>query len=69
MKTVISLVPVDPSLLPSGTRLNGIFEIETLIGEGGMAQVYRARMLDADETVAIKVVKPDIARDQTSSGF
>ncbi|GJD58860.1 bifunctional serine/threonine-protein kinase/formylglycine-generating enzyme family protein [Methylobacterium dankookense] len=69
MKTVVPLHPFDPAFLPKGTRLNGIFEIEELIGQGGMAQVYRARTLEADDAVAIKVVKPEIARDQSLMGL
>ncbi|MGV7032781.1 bifunctional serine/threonine-protein kinase/formylglycine-generating enzyme family protein [Methylobacterium symbioticum] len=69
MKTVVPLHPIDSVFLPKGTRLNGIFEIEEMIGQGGMAQVYRARTLEADDAVAIKVVKPEIARDQSLMGL
>lgn len=43
---------------PSGHRL-GSFRIESLVGEGGMGIVYRARQLEPIErTVAIKMIKP-----------
>ena len=43
------------SLAP-GTRL-GVFEVESLIGRGGMAEVYRARRVgDFNQVVAIKLV-------------
>ncbi|MGU3340926.1 SUMF1/EgtB/PvdO family nonheme iron enzyme [Methylobacterium mesophilicum] len=69
MKTVIPLYSNSSGLLPKGTRLNGIFEIEKLIGEGGMGQVYRAQALDAQEIVAVKVIKAEIARDQSLIGL
>jgi TolB-like protein len=48
--------------LPTGTRL-GAFEILTLIGSGGMGEVYRARDTRLDRAVAIKVLRPDVATD------
>jgi serine/threonine-protein kinase len=46
-----------------GTRFDG-YLIESLVGVGGMGRVYRARTADG-EAVALKVVKPDLARDET----
>jgi serine/threonine protein kinase len=42
------------------------YEIEALIGRGGMADVYRARTLDgprAGQTVALKRLRPELAQD------
>lgn len=41
----------------------GRYRIESLIGEGAMAEVYRAYDPDIDRAVAIKILKPDFARD------
>jgi serine/threonine protein kinase len=42
--------------IASGSRL-GPYEIVSLIGEGGMGQVYRARDTRLDRTVAIKILQ------------
>ena len=42
-----------------GTVVLGKYSVETLIGEGGMGAVIKARHLELDEPVAIKVLLPD----------
>jgi len=49
-------------LLNPGTRL-GPYEIQTLVGSGGMGEVYRARDTRLDRTVAVKVLKASLAHD------
>jgi serine/threonine-protein kinase len=44
--------------------LNGRYHLIELIGEGGMATVYRALDTRLGRTVAIKVLHPEYARDQ-----
>jgi eukaryotic-like serine/threonine-protein kinase len=41
------------------------YELDGVVGRGGMAEVYRARDLRLDRTVAIKTLRADLARDQT----
>src|SRR5579862_9349083 len=44
-----------PMAVTSGTKL-GPYEIISLVGAGGMGEVYRARDTRLDRTVAIKVL-------------
>lgn len=49
--------------LATGTRL-GPYEILTLLGAGGMGEVYRARDTRLERSVAIKVLPEDLASDE-----
>ena len=49
------------SLAP-GTRV-GVYEIQALLGAGGMGEVYRARDPKLDRDVALKVLPPAVAQD------
>ena len=46
-----------------GTLLAGRYVIEEVIGEGGMATVYRARHKLVDRPVAVKIMNPMLASD------
>jgi eukaryotic-like serine/threonine-protein kinase len=48
--------------LVAGTRL-GPYEIQSVIGEGGMGQVFKARDTRLDRSVAIKVLPPEFSAD------
>ena len=48
--------------LASGTRL-GAYEILTLIGSGGMGEVYRATDTKLHRDIAIKVLPSEVAAD------
>ena len=45
----------------AGTEFGGC-RIEALIGRGGMGVVYRARQLELDRAVAIKLIAPELHR-------
>jgi serine/threonine-protein kinase len=49
-------------MLEQGSRL-GPYEVERLLGSGGMGQVYRGRDPRLGRAVAIKVLSPDLAGD------
>jgi serine/threonine protein kinase len=48
-----------------GRTLAGKFAIEAHIGSGAMGQVYKARQIALEKTVAVKVLHQDLARDET----
>src|SRR2546425_617107 len=49
--------------IEAGTKL-GRYEIRSMIGEGGMGEVYLAHDAQLDRTVALKILSAEIARDQ-----
>jgi eukaryotic-like serine/threonine-protein kinase len=55
----------DVPALPSGTRL-GVYEIQSLLGAGGMGDVYAGRDTRLDRAVAIKVLRPRGGEERTA---
>lgn len=51
-------------MLTPGTLIDGRFEIVELIGEGGMGTVYSARHKQMDRTIALKLLKANLIRDE-----
>jgi serine/threonine protein kinase len=51
--------------LPVGHALAGRYEIELLVGVGAMGTVYRAQDRELTETVAVKVLRPELLSDRT----
>lgn len=49
----------DPSSLV-GTVLDGQYQVEALLGKGGMGAVYRARHILLGDRVAIKILPPEV---------
>ncbi len=48
----------------SGTKL-GDFEVDRLLGRGGMGEVYLGRQISLNREVAIKVLRPDLLANAT----
>ncbi len=53
------------TVIQPGTVLAGRYEIMDHIGSGGMAEVYRARCLEDDRDVAVKVLKEEYNEDES----
>jgi eukaryotic-like serine/threonine-protein kinase len=56
-----SRVPIAAPLLEPGEVLGDRYEIEKLLGEGGMGAVYKARDRELDRSVALKLIRPELA--------
>ena len=54
--------PAARSMRP-GTRLNNVYEIERLVAQGGMGEVYRGFNIQTGDPVAIKMIRPEFASD------
>src|SRR5262249_49494165 len=54
---------ITPATLPKGPRL-GDYEVQSLLGSGGMGEVYRAHDLPLDRDVAIKILPAFLSSDR-----
>lgn len=48
-----------------GTQLAGKYQLESILGRGGMGVVFRARHLHTQRPVAIKILRPEFSQDRT----
>jgi serine/threonine protein kinase/Tfp pilus assembly protein PilF len=54
--------------LTTGSTFAGRYQIIEELGKGGMGRVYRALDKELNEEVAIKLIKPEIAKDKKTIG-
>jgi eukaryotic-like serine/threonine-protein kinase len=60
--------PIDSSrtLIPAGTQLNSVYEIDAPIATGGMGEVYRGHSIQTGDPVAIKLIRSDLNQEEAA---
>jgi serine/threonine protein kinase len=62
-------IAIRGSAVSIGTELNQTYRIDSLLGVGGMGEVFRGHNIQTGDPVAIKVVLPEFAQDETILGL
>ena len=52
-------------ILETGSLLGGRYQILNILGVGGMGAVYQALDIELNRTIALKVIRPDLAGNQS----
>ncbi len=55
------LASIGATIFEVGSILGGRYEIQKLLGMGGMGAVYKAHDMEVDRAVGLKVIRPDLA--------
>lgn len=53
-------------IIPAGTQLNGIYEIDEPIAAGGMGEIYKGHAIQTGDPVAIKLIRSDLAEAEAA---
>jgi serine/threonine-protein kinase len=53
-------------IIPAGTQLNGIYEIDEPIAAGGMGEIYKGHAIQTGDIVAIKLIRSDMAEAEAA---
>jgi serine/threonine protein kinase len=62
--TKLEAAPFDPRIDPLiGTRIDGRYDVVSVLGEGGMGRIYEVRHAALDRAFAMKILRPELARD------
>ena len=62
--TRLEPAPFDPSADPLiGTRIDGRYDVVSVLGEGGMGRIYEVRHAALDRAFAMKILRPELAQD------
>jgi eukaryotic-like serine/threonine-protein kinase len=63
-QTVVQFRGQPRSAAAPGTRLSDVYEIEDMIAAGGMGEIYRGKLIETGDPVAIKMIKPEFAENE-----
>lgn len=64
-ETTLKCTKTDMVLPLAGRLLDGKFRLLAKLGKGGMASVWSATNIGVDKTVAIKLIRPEVLRDES----